>query len=395
MADGVTVGSLADDLPPEERREVRTLADALRPALEALATPYTLTRWREEVRTLATATPTGFDALDDLGLTWGPGKLYAVAARPGAGKTAFLLEAAVRYLEANPDRHALFLSWEEPLSELVLRLVLRADAALTRTPSGAAFQGAPIYSATVRDYARGDVDLYGGTATRGRLEAAAERVGPLLERLHLVAGDDVGADVREVLHDVGTYLRTRGGEPAIGLVCVDYFQKLRRRGVYGSRQTELQAVADDLRRFALGTHLPLGGDETHAAPEAAHALPVLVGAQVARGKGEHPLGEDIREADDLLNDVAAVVALSWEVESNAAADPVRALRVSVPKHRGGRARPDEMAKITWQPARHYLDPKALQDSAGAVTWTPLEKAETAGNKPRKGGGVRPAATETF
>lgn len=367
MADGVTIERPALGEPSKVHK--------------ALSTPYTLERWGEDLRHLADGIPTGFDALEAVGMRWLPGKLYGIAARPGGGKTAFLLEACLRYLEANPDRHALFLSWEEPVAEVVLRLVLREDARQTTRSDGRAFSGSVLFRDTVRRFGRNpSVALYGDTGAR--LAKATAHLDQTLERLHLVDGDALGHDIRAVLENVADWMRD-AGTPALGLVAVDYFQKLRGPGDGRgfTRQAELQLVADYLRRFAKGARLPENGDTD--APDPAHAVPVLVGAQVTRGQGEHPSGDSIREADDLLNDAAGVLALSWERTGGDDTDEERTLRLSVPKNRDGRARPDEVARIPWRPARSFLATHALADSGGRITWQRIETTPEANGKKGK------------
>ena len=368
MADDVTIER--PDLGPDH------------PVREALSQPYTLKRWGEDLRHLADGVPTGFDALEAVRMHWLPGKLYGIAARPGGGKTAFLLEACLRYLKAHPERHALFLSWEEPVAEVVLRLVLREDARRSTSNDGKAFAGGVIFRETVRKFGR-DPNAPIGTAHTERLSAAATALTPTLARLHIVDGDALGHDIRAVLEHVAAWMRD-AGTPTLGLVAVDYFQKLRGpgEGRFFSRQAELQLVADYLRRFAKGARLAADGDID--APDPSHAVPVLVGAQVTRGHGEHPSGDSIREADDLLNDAAGVLALSWERTGGSEEDEERTLRLSVPKNRDGRARPDEVARIPWRPARCFLAENALADaSTGAVRWQRVETAPDASKKSDK------------
>ena len=353
---------------------------AAHPIQAALEAPYTLTRWREEVAQLAEGASTGLAVLEDLRMRWHPGKVYAVAARPGGGKTAFMLEACVRYLEKNPTGHALFLSWEEPLADVVLRLVLRADAKAMTPNDGDVFSGQPIYRDTVRAFVRDPDGPFHVPNTRERLEAAQSKVAALLNRLHLVDGDALGHDIRKVLEHVGQWMREKGAHK-IGLVAVDYFQKLRgpREHPAFSRQGELQLVSEYLRRFAKGATLAADGDVDE--PDPSFAVPVLVGAQVTRGQGEHPTGDGIREADDLLNDAAVVITLSYEVTAGAGTDEVRKLRVSVPKHRAGRARGDEVAGMLWVPGRDFFEADALRDSAGVIAWAPIPKSEGQGTTP--------------
>lgn len=373
MADGVTIEK--PDLGPED------------PVREALATPYTLTRWGEDLRALAAGVPTGFTALEDVGMRWVPGKLYGVAARPGGGKTAFLLEACLLYLEAHPDAHALFLSWEEPLAEIMVRLVRRADAHLTRGVDNALFKGPLLFNDTVRAFGRDPNTEEVPEWAKERLAAASRTLPPLLERLHLVDGDALGHDIATVLAEVAGWMREPGA-PRLGLVAVDYFQKLKgpAGGRFFGRQHELQSVSDHLRRFSKGATLRMDGDID--TPDPAYAVPVLVGAQVTRGGGEHPSGDAIREADDLLNDAAAVVTLSWkDFVKDETAGAMRKLRLSVPKHRDGYARPDSAAEMWWFPARSYIAAEAHGDSlmgGPPVTWKPINTEKTEVGKEREG-----------
>lgn len=360
-------------LPPEP---------AVDPVREALATPYSLARWGEDLRALAAGVPTIFPALEDVGMRWVPGKLYGVAARPGGGKTAFMLEACVRYLEAHPEGHALFLSWEEPLAEIMLRLVVRADAQRTQQYDGKAFTGQELFRDSVRAWGRNPHAADVPAWVAERLGMAAPHLAPLLDRLHLVDGDALGHDIGSVLTAVAAWMREPGA-PRLGLVAVDYFQKLKgpAGGRFFGRQHELQSVSDYLRRFAKGATLAADGEVDR--PDPAHAVPVLVGAQVTRGGGEHPSGDAIREADDLLNDAAAVLALSWEkANGGTETDELRSLRVSVPKHRDGRTRPDTACRIPWRPARQFLAAEALRDGA-AVRWDPVSTEKDEEAKPKK------------
>lgn len=355
------MGSLVEDLDANARP-----ASPLKAALHA---PYDLERWSQDLRRLGAGAPTGFDALEDVGMRWVAGKLYAVVARPGGGKTGFMLEAAARALEADPNAQAVFLSWEEPLAELVVRLFLRADA-LNEQRARKGFGLRPIPRPVVRAWGCGElVD----PETRARLEAVRGDVADLLERLLLIDGDTLGRDVHPVLRHVGAWMRREQKRPA--LVVVDYFQKLRGGGFYPTTQAELKAVADALRRFAKGELIAAVGEEDNAptSGEDGWAVPVLVGAQVNRADlaDTHPSGDNIREADDLLNDAAAVVALSYiEAGEN------RTLRLSVPKHRDGRARRDTVASLSWDPARAWLDRAAHKDG-GRVAWTSYKDAPDA------------------
>lgn len=379
-------------LPPGITVTVPELPPASR-AREALETPYTLARWREDLQRMGAGVSTGFDVLEELGMHWTPATITAVIARPGAGKTAFLLEACARMLEAHPEETAVLLSWEEPVAELVNRLLLRADAQRTRPQDGSAWLP-PIHLETVRQYARGEAIA---SAYRARLEAVAPAVEALLTRLRLVDGDEVGREVHATLREVAAWMREEGRAP--GLVAVDYFQKLEGDPNSHNRLHELQDVTNTLRRFVKGDDLAGEGIDK------AFAVPVLIGGQVnrmdsqTRGEnGGHPTGDNIREGDELLNEASRVIALSWaergDGDAVAAAaterEDVRWLRLSVPKHRGGRTRGTfggEVARLEWRPARGWLHDTAQCTAAGRVAWEkPVapgaeDRADTSGLKP--------------
>lgn len=374
--------------------EVPTLPPAT-PARAALETPYTLAQWRSDLHTMAAGIPTGFDVLEDVGMQWLPGKLTAIIARPGGGKTQFLLEACARFLENNPTQHAVFLSWEEPLADVVVRLLQRADARRTRRSGGFPDR---LTQEMVRHYGRGEKltpDL-----TR-RMEAALADVDALLLRLRLVDGDEIGREVHHTLAELGEWMREPNA-PRVGLVAVDYFQKLRGKPDAHSRLHELQDVSDTLRRFAKGARLSGASDADTF--EKAFAVPVLVGAQVNRTSAQsisetgHPTGDSIREGDDLLNDAAAVVALSWanapagEAMQAGTVETVRWLRISVPKHRGGRTRGtfgDEVARVLWHPGRMWIADKCQRRENGTVAWDAPERPDTV--KSDAAAGVAPTA----
>jgi hypothetical protein len=380
----VPVGDSEDD------DAARTAALPRPPRLrDLLSAAYSLDQWAADLVQMQSGTPTHFDALDDLGLRWLPGKLTAVIARPGGGKTAFMLEACARFLEHDAEQYAVFLSWEEPVTDLVSRLIQRADARMMR--QGQSFRERPLPMEAIRANGRGDAVA---PTYQTRIADARAEVALLLRRLRIVDGDQLGRDVRGVLSELAAWMRDEGA-PTVGLVSVDYFQKLRGREGH-SRQSELQDVSDALRRFAKGATLRSELD----APDPRFAVPVIVGAQVNRSasvsskeNSGHPTGDDIREADDLLNDAAAVVSLSWETTAGDDEDTARALRVAVPKHRGGRSRGalgDEVARILWHPARHWIADEALRDG-GRIRWSAPKADGTESN----GGKAKSAKLEVL
>jgi replicative DNA helicase len=200
-----------------------------------------------------------------------------------------------------------------------------------------------------------------------------------------VDGDEIGREVHHMLAELGEWMREPNA-PRVGLVAVDYFQKLQGDPNAHSRLHELQNVADTLRRFAKGARL--SGESDADTFDKRFAVPVLVGAQVNRLSAQstsetgHPTGDSIREGDDLLNDAAAVVALSWanapagDAVTTDALETVRWLRVSVPKHRGGRTRGtfgDEVARVRWYPGRMWIADECARRANRTVAWDTPER----------------------
>jgi replicative DNA helicase len=286
---------------------------------------------------------TGFEFLDRMAFYLVPGKLYAVGARPGGGKTALLLELLLRHseiragLRKQPEGFtaidvanraaAVFVSYEEPRSELYVRLLLRVVAEQSDGPPPWWTEKAPG-----RWWAR--KWLGGGLKTR-QPEAdkafgkATEYLDGLIQAGHmaLVDGDRDGGNIDFLLASLTRGAAAKGGPPS--LVLVDYYQKIRppENTRASSRQLQLQEVADRLRKFAKGE---LVQDQQGAE----WAVPVVTGAQVnrtasAQGKdeGDPPDLDQIREADDLANDAAGVVTLHLQDQR---------LKAKVVKNRDGK-----------------------------------------------------------
>ena len=309
--------------------------------VDSILAQYTSRDAGEDLQKSGEGSSTGFPWLDKQGFRFVPGKLYAVAARPSVGKTALLLELLVRHAEMRaglrsipeedaPIRQsgapAVFVTYEETRAELYVRLLVRQVAA----DAG----GVPTWwteKAPARWWAR--------TWLRGKLEVAkpelqeaAAKVDRLVREGHLVLvdGDRDGGDVDKLLASLSRAAGQWGGPPS--LVAVDYYQKIRPPADTraGSRQLQLQEVADRLRRYAKGEQSGTGQEG------AEWTVPVIVGAQVnrlaeAQGKvsDDPPDLEHIREADDLANDAAGVLTLHRNFRQ------AETLTVAVVKNRDG------------------------------------------------------------
>lgn len=95
---------------PTQAQRVKTVRDGLSEMVEAIQRRY-------DADGAVSGIPTGIDGLDELTSGWQAGNLIVVAARPGMGKTAFALQAAL------VAGRALFFSLEMTAGELTERAV--------------------------------------------------------------------------------------------------------------------------------------------------------------------------------------------------------------------------------------------------------------------------------
>lgn len=97
------------------RRDSRTMPDLIR---EVISDLQTLRQSDTKLRGL----PSGFTELDRVTSGWQKSNLIIIAARPGMGKTAFVLSMA-RHIAIEQDKPIAFFSLEMSASDLALRLI--------------------------------------------------------------------------------------------------------------------------------------------------------------------------------------------------------------------------------------------------------------------------------
>lgn len=202
-----------------------------------------------------TGIETGFTQLDRQCAGIHPGDLYIVAARPGMGKTAFVLNVAVNvakpkqvdvggepspYLEApveEPGYGVLFCSLEMPREQLAARLLAsEARVDMSRIRSGRML--------------RDDWNKLTDSASR-------------LSRLPLWLDDtpaltllDLRAKIRRLQAELK---RAEGGIAAkgLGLVVIDYLQLMQGRRDAGSREQEISELSRGLKQLAKEMSVPV------------------------------------------------------------------------------------------------------------------------------------------
>jgi replicative DNA helicase len=203
-----------------------------------------------------TGIPTGFTGVDRKVAGLHNGDLYIVAARPGMGKTAFVLNVALnvaiprRIATAEPDDPygageveqpgygVAFFSLEMPREQLASRLLA----------SEARVDASRIRSGQVRN------DDW------NKLTDAAARIGRLpvwLDDTPALTLLDLRAKVRRLQADIA---RGSGdGPPAerLGLVVIDYLQLMQGRRDAGSREQEISELSRGLKQLAKEMQVPV------------------------------------------------------------------------------------------------------------------------------------------
>jgi replicative DNA helicase len=203
-----------------------------------------------------TGYPTGFTKLDKLTSGFHPGDLYIVAARPGMGKTSFVLNLAVNIARprrvavgATPDQFGeasveepgfgvAFFSLEMPREQLAARLL--------------------------SSEARVDVSkIRGGNVQRedwNKLTEAAAR----LNRMPIWIDDTPGLtllDLRAKIRRLQADLERGSGEvqsaKKIGMIAIDYLQLMQGRKDAQSREQEISELSRGLKQFAKEMGVPV------------------------------------------------------------------------------------------------------------------------------------------
>jgi replicative DNA helicase len=231
-------------------------ATAVRPVKDAIHSAFDIIVAASKRGEGITGIPTGFTGVDRKVAGLHNGDLYIVAARPGMGKTAFVLNVALnvaiprRIATAEPDDPygageveqpgygVAFFSLEMPREQLASRLLA----------SEARVDASRIRSGQVRN------DDW------NKLTDAAARIGRLpvwLDDTPALTLLDLRAKIRRLQADIG-----RGGgdgPPAerLGLVVIDYLQLMQGRRDAGSREQEISELSRGLKQLAKEMQVPV------------------------------------------------------------------------------------------------------------------------------------------
>jgi replicative DNA helicase len=239
-----------------------------------------------------TGVPTGYVDLDQQLLGLQPSNLVILAARPGAGKTAFMLGAAAN-VAMESRRPVLFFSMEMGSVELTKRML----------------------SAEARVDAR---KLQTGNLTDGdwsRLNPAISHLG----EAPLFLDDNPHCTVME-MRAKARRIKARYGD--LGLIVVDYLQLMSSPRRAENRQVEVSELSRGLKILARELECP-----------------VLVGSQLNRQleyrQDKRPMLADLRESGSIEQDADVVMFIYRDDVYNPESEQKGVAEIIVAKHRNG------------------------------------------------------------
>ena len=242
-----------------------------------------------------TGVPSRFLDLDRKTAGLHPGDLMIVAARPGMGKTAFVLNLAVNVASPQqvtvpgptdegygresekPGYGVAFFSLEMPKEQVAARMV----CAEARVDLGRLRQG------------------YLSSEDWANLTSAASVLANLpiwIDDTPALGILELRAKVRRLQAEYSRQHAPDEGAPGIGLVAVDYLQLMQGRRDAHSREQEISEISRGLKQLAKELHVPV------------IALSQLNrGVETRAGKDKRPMLSDLRESGAIEQDADCIV----------------------------------------------------------------------------------------
>lgn len=238
-----------------------------------------------------TGIPTGFTDLDFKTSGLQNSDLILVAARPGMGKTAFMLNIA-QY--AAVVKHV-------PVA--IFNLEMSSDQLVNRM----------LCSEVMVDSHK----MRSGNLEDDDWQKIARALGPLSEA-PIYIDDTAGTSVMEIR----AKCRRLKLEKNLGLVMIDYLQLMQGRGKNDSRQQEISDISRSLKILAKEINVP-----------------IIVGSQLSRApeqRTDHrPMLSDLRESGAIEQDADIVMFLYRDDYYNSESEKKNIAEVIIGKHRNG------------------------------------------------------------
>lgn len=250
---------------------------------------------QQERSTELTGLQTGFSALDRLTLGLQKEDLIILAARPGMGKTAFVLNIAKNVARLNNDPGIAIFSLEMSAEQLVHRLLTS------------------------------EAQIEGQSLRKGRL--TPEQINYLLlasdrlARYHIYIDDTPGIKVSELRAKCRKLIQTKNNR--LGLIIIDYLQLLSGSEKWtGNRVQEVSEISRVLKEIARE-----------------FKVPVLACAQLSRQveqrEDKRPIMADLRESGSIEQDADIVAFLYRDDYYNENSNRKGQVDVIFAKHRHG------------------------------------------------------------
>lgn len=235
--------------------------------------PYTLDDLQNELKATREGLKTGYDALDEM-VRIPTAAITLIAGRPSHGKTTLMLNLFINLIKQYPDLHFYFFSYEETRPQIAVKII-------------------NILSGWIFNEAKNLLQLEGylkSTDTSfGMVEKGKNEYQRLVEsgRLRIIGHP---YDVNELATQI-SYLKDMA---PVGAVFIDYIQKIKNRGKFGTRQLELASTSNIILETAK-----------------LYCLPIVMGAQLGRDKDSRDKVklDNLREAGDLENDANLVLGI--------------------------------------------------------------------------------------
>jgi len=290
--------------------ELREYMDEVLPGLRAKSVsrtiePYRLENLQEDITQTREGLETGYESLDKI-VTIPQEAITIIAARPSHGKTTLLLNLFLNMIKKYPRQVFIFFSYEESKRQLGLKILNILSGEIINEYKNLI---------QIENYLRGN------NTSRENIEKGKAEYKGLTEsnRLWIIDEPYYVDDLADTL----AYLSERYD---IGAVFIDYIQKIKIKGRYGTRQIELQKISERILETAKDL-----------------SLPIILGAQLGRDKErrEKVRLDNLREAGDIEQDANLVIGLDNEAMENAQADnkPLREsivnLKLTILKNRNG------------------------------------------------------------
>ncbi|WP_340065453.1 replicative DNA helicase [Ascidiimonas aurantiaca] len=216
--------------------------------------------------------PSGFDKLDKLTSGWQPSDLVIIAARPGMGKTAFVLSMA-RNIAVNSNLPVAVFSLEMSSVQLITRLI--------SSETGLSSEKLRTGKLEKHEWEQLNVKVKG------------------LEKAPLFIDDTPSLSI----FDLRAKARRLSSQHGIKLIVIDYLQLMTAGGTQkgGNREQEISSISRNLKALAKELDVPV------------IALSQLSRAVETRGGSKRPLLSDLRESGAIEQD-ADIVSFIYRPE---------------------------------------------------------------------------------